>query len=152
MTDRAPADPRPVEDAFAPRSFVEATDSKVEERRRERRVVIKRPIRYRFPTIPAASTWAHGLCVNLSESGGAFLVDGAWDLVERIENEEWVPIDVELPCFNEGDETLRVRAEVMWVQPDGGGEAGVDRVGVSFVIEDEDRTQLREIIARLDAR
>lgn len=146
MTEHATVDPQPLEDAFAPQPCL-AESARRDERRRSGRVVLERPIRYRFPTIPAASSWARGLVENVSTSGGAFLVEGAWDLVERIESEEWVPLDVELPVGDDGDEVLRVRAEVVWVQPDGGGDAGVDRVGVTFVVDDDDRAALAELIA-----
>jgi hypothetical protein len=141
-----------LEDAFAPPEQPELLRSKGgDERRYAPRVVIERPIRFRFPTIPAAATWAQGLVVNLSETGGAFLVDGAWDLVERVENEEWVPIDVEIPLDDEGKEKLRLRAEIVWVQPDGGGEGGVDRIGASFVpATDRDRAALRALLDEVE--
>ncbi|MGE0145445.1 MAG: hypothetical protein AB7T19_19325, partial [Planctomycetota bacterium] len=79
MSDRAPMEPQTVEDAFSPDSSNQAVGSRVDERRHAARVVLERPIRYRFPTIPAASVWARGLVANLSATGGAFLVEGAWD-------------------------------------------------------------------------
>lgn len=136
-----------LEDAFAPPEPMPGQKAKSDERRYANRVDLERPIRYRFPTIPAAATWSQGLVVNLSETGGAFLVDGAWDLVERIESEEWVPIDIEILIDQEGKQKLRLRAEIVWVQPDGGGEGGVDRVGASFApATDRERRMLHDLL------
>ncbi len=147
MAKRAPSEPATLEDAFAPEETRNAESAVRDERRIAPRVVLERAIRYRFPTIEAASTWEQGLVVNLSETGGAFLVDGAWDLVERIENEEWVPLDVELIGDDGGGTRLRLRAELVWVQPDGGGGSGVDKVGASFgAVSEDDRARLRELL------
>lgn len=154
---RAMADPAPttkpwtleapkLEDPVAPPAEMPDPQAK-DNRRYAIRVDLERPIRYRFPTIPAAAMWSQGLVVNLSETGGAFLVDGAWDLVERIESEEWVPIDIEILIDEEGKQKLRLRAEIVWVQPDGGGEGGVDRVGASFApATDRERRMLRNLL------
>lgn len=146
MQDDVSNDLPTLEDAFSP---VDAAARELprtaEERRLGERVDLAGHARYRFPTIPAASTWTQGLVVNLSDTGGCFLVDGGWSLIERLEVEEWVPLDVEL--HPDGDEPLRIRAEIMWVQPDGGGEGGLDRVGARFdAIAPEERDRLRLLI------
>lgn len=131
-----------LEDPFSP---IEAAARELpqtsEERRIAERIELGADARYRFPTIPAAASWSHGVVVNLSETGGCFLVDGGWSLVERLDDDEWVPLDVEF--HPAGDVALRLRGEIMWVQPDGGGEGGVDRVGVRFdAVTPDDRARL----------
>ena len=147
-----PADRRPtmLEDAFAPTERLpELPPTAADERRIAQRIAVEGPMRYRFPTIPAASSWSHGVVVNLSSTGGCLLVDGGWNLGERLETEEWVPLDIEL---HPGDgDTLRLRTELMWVQPDGSG--GVDRIGVRFVGgEDEDMARLTALVDELQRR
>jgi len=151
MADTADREPTMLEDAFAPSERLPElppTDAP-DERRIAQRIAIEGPMRYRFPTIPAASRWSHGVVVNLSATGGCLLVDGGWSLAERLEADEWVPLDVEL---HPGDGApLRLRTEVMWVQPDGSG--GVDRIGVRFVAgESDDMDRLAALVDELQQR
>ncbi len=111
----------------------------------------ERDVRYRLTGLADAG-WSHGVTVDVSETGGTFLVDGAWHIVERIEGEDSVPIALELPCIASND-PIRVRGEVVWVQPDGGGSEGVDRIGVRFRdVPLRDAARLRWLIcARRDS-
>jgi hypothetical protein len=132
-----------LEDAFSP---VEAAAAGLPTTREERRIAARVDFdahaRYRFPSLPAARTWMHGVVINLSETGGCFLVDGGWDLLSRLEGDEWVPLDVEL--HPPGERPIRLRAEIAWVQPDQGGDGGLDRVGARFdAVGPEDMARLQ---------
>jgi hypothetical protein len=136
-----------LEDAFSP---VNAAAAGLPQTREERRIAARIDFdahaRYRFPSLPAARSWMYGVVVNLSETGGCFLVDGGWDLLSRLEGDEWVPLDVEL--HPEGEGPIRLRAEIAWVQPDQGGEGGLDRVGARFdAVGAEDLERLQEFLA-----
>ncbi|MDA0934301.1 MAG: PilZ domain-containing protein [Planctomycetota bacterium] len=136
-----------LEDAFSP---VEAAAAGLPQSREERRIAARVDFdahaRYRFPSLPAARAWMHGVVVNLSETGGCFLVDGGWDLLSRLEGDEWVPLDVEL--HPEGQQPIRLRAEIAWVQPDQGGDGGLDRVGARFdAVNPAERERLQCFLA-----
>ena len=64
------------------------------------------------------------------------------DLLSRLEGDEWVPLDVEL--HPPGERPIRLRAEIAWVQPDQGGDGGLDRVGARFdAVGPEDMARLQ---------
>lgn len=135
-----------LEDPFTPPELHSELPQNADDRRIARRVDLGGQARYRFPTIPAADSWTHGVVVNLSATGGCFLVDGGWNLGDRLEDDEWVPLDVELTV--EGDPPLRLRAELMWVQADHGGDGGLDRVGARFdAITPDDRDRLHRLLS-----
>jgi hypothetical protein len=151
MPEPVPPELSRLEDAFSPIAAAapELQQTK-DERRIAERVDLDAHARYRFPTIPAAGAWTQGVVVNLSETGGCFLVDGGWDLLERLESDEWVPLDVELSP--PGERALRLRAEIIWVQPDHGGDGGLDRLGVRFDAADPDeRARLHAFLDGLRA-
>ena len=100
------------------------------ERRRNARVEICLPVRYRFPQV-AGSGWVQGLVLNLSETGGAFLVDGAWPHAERVDGGDGFRVELEIGDPY-GGAALHLAGSVVWVRPDGGGAEGIDRIGVRF--------------------
>jgi Tfp pilus assembly protein PilZ len=113
-----------LEDPFAP----EGDEPTAVERRVVDRLDTRQPLRYRFCGAPGAGgTWSQGLVLNLSESGGSFLVDGAWDIFDA---ERAMFVDLELRLDRDSP-ALRVSGRVVWVKPDGGAE-GIDRIGVRF--------------------
>jgi hypothetical protein len=90
------------------------------------------------------------VALDLSDGGASFLVDGAWRLVERIETDDFVVIEIELEPGSAPDDPLRLRGEVVWVQPDGGGATGVDRIGVRFRnLPVRDAARLRSLLEQL---
>ncbi|MEO0479834.1 MAG: PilZ domain-containing protein [Planctomycetota bacterium] len=131
------------------RSFANTT-RKAEDRRRQERFEVRLPVRYRYPAVKN-SNWVHGLVLNLSETGGAFLVDGAWPHAERVDGGDGFRIEIELDGVP-GNGRLHLAGGVVWVDPDGGGAEGIDRIGVKFTDPtDEEIERLRAALAEADS-
>ena len=86
------------------------------------------------------------VALNLSETGGAFLVDGAWPHAERVDGGDGFRIELELGMPGGG--WLALAGGVVWIRPDGGGGEGIDRIGVHFTdLDDVTRSKLTVILA-----
>ncbi len=115
------------------------------ERRRAGRVEVRLPVRYRFANVGNCG-WAHGVVLNLSDTGGAFLVDGAWPHAERVDGADGFRIELELGVPGGG--WLALAGGVVWIRPDGGGGEGIDRIGVRFTdLDDVTQSKLTAILA-----
>lgn len=123
-----------------------ATVDVPKDRRSGDRRSVRLPLRYRFP-LEGDNRWNHGVVLNLSETGGCFLVDGAWDHVDHVDGADGFRIEVEV-----GDgrgRSVHLAGGVVWIRPDGGGGEGVDRIGVSFTdVSDADHLGLRSLLGR----
>lgn len=115
------------------------------DRRSQHRQEVRLPVRYRYPGV-RRSQWSYGIVLNLSETGGAFLVDGAWPYAERVDGADGFRIELEVTGLPD-QRPLHLAGGVVWITPDGGGAEGIDRIGVKFTdLEDEELVRLRHVL------
>ncbi|MBK8976666.1 MAG: PilZ domain-containing protein [Planctomycetes bacterium] len=123
---------------------LDSVEAQPRDRRRGQRRSVRLPLRYRFLSV-GATRWSHGIVLNLGESGGAFLVDGAWDYAERVDGADGFRMEVRIGDPEGGE--IQLAGSVVWVRPDGGGAEGIDRVGVRFTdVADDDLIRLRHVL------
>lgn len=114
-------------------------------RRSASRKIVRLPLRYRYARVRGAR-WNHGIVLNLSDTGGCFLVDDAWQHAARVDGSDGFRIELEIGDGRGG--WVHLAGGVVWVRPDGGGGEGIDRVGVRFTdVADGEGERLRRLLA-----